>query len=203
MVTNIKTNVIGISGFAGAGKNLYASLAKNIIKTKYNINSYEFAFANILKSDLNNFISPKLADILKINFFTNNQELKNIIRPIMVEYGMLMRNLTNGTYWIKKLEHEIDSIINKNDIIFITDVRYENEMEWIQKKYNGKIIFINRILQNGNKNNAANFTEKKYTTNIQKLSNYYIEWETDIYPYKNLYDIVNKSILNLILEIKY
>lgn len=134
--------IIGISGYARSGKDLFTTVAQNILKEN-KLKSERYALAYELKSDLKDLISKKTG----IDVFTENTEEKSIIRPLLVAYGDVMRKISNGTYWTQKLESRIAK--SKADVIFITDIRYdmypEDECTWIKYKQSGKLIHLTKF----------------------------------------------------------
>ena len=131
--------IIGISGMARSGKDLFTTVAQNILKDK-GIKTDRCALAYELKNDLKDIIKDKTG----INVFTEDTKEKNIIRPLLVAYGDVMRKISEGKYWTSKVENRLSTI--KADIVFITDIRYdiypEDECYWLQRKMNGKLIHL-------------------------------------------------------------
>lgn len=139
--------IIGISGLARSGKDLFATVAADILKERGH-RVARHALATELKSDLKDLISDKA----QISAFTENTDEKNIIRPLLVAYGDMMRKLTQGKYWTRKVEDRINyraTISNDIDFNIITDIRYdtypEDECYWVQNKMSGKLIHITRF----------------------------------------------------------
>ena len=159
--------IIGVSGFAGAGKDTYYNLYKDlhpelIVK--------RFAFADELKND----IAPFLLEKLNIDIYNISPEQKTSIRPFMVWYGCYMREI-DPLYWVKKT---CDSMCqSKFDVAIITDIRFENEAKWL-KENNGTLVYIHRILQNGKILPAANTTEGENAPKVEKLADKVITWPT-------------------------
>jgi len=133
--------LIGIGGYARSGKDLFAKVATEIL-IEHGVNVDRFALAYELKNDLKDLIFNKTG----INVFTEKTEEKNIIRPLLVAYGDVMRKISNGKYWTNKLEQTIGK--SKADVGFITDIRYdhyvEDECSWLQFKQCGKLIHITK-----------------------------------------------------------
>jgi hypothetical protein len=139
--------IIGISGLARSGKDLFATVAADILKER-GLRVARHALATELKSDLKDLIFDKAL----ISAFTENTKEKNIIRPLLVAYGDMMRKLTHGKYWTQKVEDRINylaSVSNEIDFDIITDIRYdsypEDECYWVQNKMMGKLIHITRF----------------------------------------------------------
>jgi hypothetical protein len=136
--------IIGISGYARSGKDLFTSVAQKILK-EHNIKSEKFALAYELKNDLKSLIKTKVG----IDVFTDDTQEKSIIRPLLVAYGDVMRKTSEGKYWTGKIENRIAN--SKANVVFITDIRYdvypEDECTWLQNKQCGKLIHITKFKQ--------------------------------------------------------
>lgn len=131
-----KKLVILCSGFARSGKDTAANNIKNFCESNQ-IRSRIYSFAWSLKNDLRNL----LLDKFNIDSFTENNEEKNIIRPILISYGEAARKLTKGSYWWKKVQADInkDFISDSIDVAIISDGRfseYENDELQFAKSYN-------------------------------------------------------------------
>jgi len=180
--------IIGVSGFARSGKDLFTSVAQEILNEK-GIKSQKYALAYELKNDLKDLLKEKL----NIDAFTEKTEEKSIIRPILVAYGDAMRKISEGKYWTSKVE---DRIKNLNvDVVFITDIRYdiypEDECYWLQQKMKGKLVHITKFKQttvpsgrrfSKNKivkiyDSAPNEHEQTNNPKLQSKANYSFEWE--------------------------
>lgn len=135
-------NIIGISGLARSGKDLFTSVAIDILKTEHNIKAERHALAYELKLDLYDLVKLKVG----IDTFTEDTKAKTVIRPLLVAYGDVMRKTSEGKYWTQKMEQRIAH--SKADVFFVTDIRYdlypEDECNWIQRKMVGKLIHITK-----------------------------------------------------------
>ena len=102
------------------------------------------ALADLLKSDLYNFILNKIGVDMK----NMNATEKDLIRPLMVVYGSIKRQQTSGKHWTYNLQKEIKEYLKKYDIIFITDIRYayypEDELVWLKQNNNGLLVSLDR-----------------------------------------------------------
>lgn len=134
----MKNNIIGVTGFARSGKDTfykYSSQALNRAKC------HRYAFADALKEECDAFLQANLG----ISAFTEEAEEKELIRPFLVTYGTGIRRKLDPLCWIKKVEKSIvknHPASNKN-FIFITDVRFKNEAEWV-KSLGGLIVQVTR-----------------------------------------------------------
>lgn len=159
--------IIGISGAARVGKD---TLCKALIKffNSKNIKSERKSIAgDIIKKDLKGLIKNKA----NINSFTEDVYEKTLIRPLLVEYGKLMRNQTKGRYFIEKFKPNTDVIT------IIPDIRYaeyeEDELFWLKTEKNGFLIFIEHEFVSD-----ANQTEKINNKIIKKQSDFKLSWST-------------------------
>jgi hypothetical protein len=182
------SQIIGISGLARSGKDLFTSVAQLILKEN-KISSEKYALAYELKSDLKDLIKQKTG----IDVFTENTEEKNIIRPLLVAYGDVMRKISGGKYWTQKLEHRIAN--SKSDVIFITDIRYdvypEDECTWLKYKQAGKLIHVTKYKMSSAPskrristskpvkiyNGAPNDHEMLNDPKVKSKADYAFEWE--------------------------
>jgi phosphoribulokinase len=132
--------LIGIAGAARSGKD---TLCKALIEefNKLQIEAKRVSIAgDLIKRDLYKLIR----DNTNISTFTQNDNEKQVIRPMLVEYGRLMRRITNGRYFIEQLEKRI----NLDEVNIITDIRYaeysKDELFWIKEEVKGFLIFLDR-----------------------------------------------------------
>ncbi len=170
---NIK--IIGISSNgSGQGKDLLFKLLKKKLPT-----IKRFALADELKKELYSGILTEFG----VNVFNCDRKEKDIIRPKLVSYGEEMRNQTAGRYWIDKISPKIIKYLeeNPNNIACITDIRYENEVNWIKNELSGILVHIKRYNFIDNKKvyfEPPNDNEKLNSPILAKLSNYKIDWPT-------------------------
>lgn len=137
MHQNIK-GLIGIAGNAFVGKD---SICKALIK------SFEekFKIKGIRRSLAGDTIRKNLKDISKTNFNIDIEnptiEQKKLIRPFMVEYGLLMRRISEGRYFIEQFE-------DSDFVDIITDIRYteypKDELHWLKNEKKGFLVFLER-----------------------------------------------------------
>lgn len=134
-----KKTIIGVSGLARTGKNLFCDIAIKQLEEQSKI-AQQFALADELKRDCEQFIKTKLG----LDVWSEDTDVKNIFRPMLVWYGGVKRKQTQARYWIEKL---VD-IINRNnaEIVFISDIRYAeyeyDELQFI--KDNGYLVHISK-----------------------------------------------------------
>lgn len=130
--------IVGITGLARSGKDSFYNLSKPIIES-LNQKHARYAFADALKEESDELLSKYVG----ISAFTEDNSEKEIIRPFLVTYGTHIRRKLDPNCWIEKIHEKIKQNPNKDSWVFVTDVRYQNEIEWIHK-LNGKAIHITR-----------------------------------------------------------
>ena len=178
-LNGIKTNlsVIGIAGVAGSGKDTFGKIIGNVFENSGGKVNY-LSFAAKLKAEVSE-ISKKLYDIDPINC---TREEKNLIGPLLLAHGAIMREKTQGQYWI----NSIKNLIIENNINIITDVRfceYEcDEVDWIQSN-GGIVVHITRFFEeNGQRIYIMpdNEYEKRNDKTLKNKADYSFSWPTDI-----------------------
>ena len=103
------------------------------------ISCNRFAFADELKKEINDSLKAKL----NISAFTEDSKEKELIRPYLVSHGMKKRESSNGYYWIDKIKDKVANFSDKKNITIITDVRFVNEVDWINDA-GGTSVHISR-----------------------------------------------------------
>ena len=206
--------IIGISGYARSGKDLFTTVAQEVLKQR-DLKTERFALAYELKSDLKDLIHAKTG----IDVFTENTEEKNIIRPLLVAYGDVMRKITEGKYWTQKVEQRLGK--SNADVVFITDIRYdhyiEDECAWLQNKQGGKLIHVTKYVMSPmpqGKRFSKNKQTKVYQAapnehelindpKVRKRADLKIEWEDvsnqggDITKNATIVKIVTDALLEI------
>jgi hypothetical protein len=159
--------IIGISGAARSGKDTLCRALIRFFESKKIKAERKSIAGDTIKKDLKQLIKNKA----NINSFTEDIYEKTLIRPLLVEYGKLMRNQTKGRYFIEKLE------CNNKNIIIIPDIRYaeyeNDELFWIKNEKQGFLIFVDHEYISD-----ANETEKINNKIIKKQSDYKLKWST-------------------------
>ncbi len=205
--------IIGISGFARSGKDLFTTVAQQIL-TEQGFKTERYALAYELKNDLKDLIETKLG----IDVFTEKTEEKNIIRPLLVAYGDVMRKISEGKYWTNKVEQRIAK--SKADVVFITDIRYdvypEDECTWLQNKMNGNLVHITKYklstMPSGKRfsknkitkiyDSAPNEHEMLNNPKVIKRADVAIEWQdySDSSDIKS-HPIIQSTVLSVLKQI--
>lgn len=179
--------VIGLSGFAGAGKDLFFAELQ-----KADSRFVRFALADELKRELN----PFLKQMYGIDIFTCSRELKNKVRPILVEHGKIRRIDSKGTHWTNILKNQIQAfcVAAPDAIVCVTDIRYDfyenDEVSWIQQDMGGTLVHISRYeeeelisihgetVKRKKFQDAPNRDEAENDPKVKAKANYRVEWPT-------------------------
>jgi hypothetical protein len=157
----MKRKIIGLCGVARCGKDSFASFLKST-----NPNLYKRAsFAYELKKDLDPFLKSNIG----ISAFTEEPMEKEIIRPMLICWGTdVIRKKFDKDHWIKKIKKKVVENYEKGFITIIPDVRFSNEIEWINK--NGFSVYIH---QDGCE--PKGYIEKE-TLTLKRKASHFFEW---------------------------
>jgi hypothetical protein len=159
--------MIGISGYARSGKDTFGeALQKNL--AKYGVRAKTYALATQLKIDIDFLTKGDFG----ISAFTKNDDEKYIIRPLLVGYGESWRK-ANPDHWLEILDSNFES----KTLPIITDIRYENEADYILENQ-GFLLNINRVLLNGDFVKAANKEEEKNHPLVFSKCHFDLCWNT-------------------------
>lgn len=167
--------VIGLSGKSGSGKDTITDIIQKLtIKKDFIVykNSFAKSIKDILVFNLGVFDNYKEIEKNKNskdyipNFtiygepMTTRQALQNI--------GEEFKKIFGKDIWIKSLKNNIGNDYKYNSIlIIITDVRFENEFDFVKNELGGKMILVT----SPNSNNYEHISEKP----INKEYDYIIE----------------------------
>jgi hypothetical protein len=165
--SSFKYPVIGIAGAARSGKDtLCSSLIRVFNRLKIPAKRKSLA-GDLIKHDLKDLLLNKC----KIDPFTKDPREKELIRPLLVEYGKLQRAKTQGRYFINFFE------ASDTHVIIIPDIRFsehpKDEIYWLKNELNGLLIFIER-------ENVfdANETEKSNNIIIKNSADFVLKWNS-------------------------
>jgi len=167
--------MIGISGIAGAGKDLFCKLLLKRIK------GTRVALADPLKEETRGFILQKYGiDILKCSL-----EEKNKVRDFLVFYGGIKRYETKGSYWTNKAQKKVDAVKN---VPIVTDIRYaeyqNDEIHWIKYINKGTLVHLRKYCEVETSGphirrvyfDPPNEDERRNDPKLMEKADYCIEW---------------------------
>jgi hypothetical protein len=169
----LKNILIGCAGSGRVGKDTFANILRNIASNE-GYDTLSFAFADALKREIDPIIRAKYG----VSAFTQDDEEKKIIRPELVAYGKEMR-VKDRDHWVKQIQKEVEWHFRKckSTLTAVTDCRYANECEWISA-LGGRVIYIERILENGQISPPLNDEEAKNDPEIRAAADYFVTWPT-------------------------
>ena len=183
-----ENNMIGISGYARSGKDTFGEcLVKKL--SEYGINAKVYALATQLKYDIDFLTKSDFG----ISAFTKDDGEKYIIRPILVGYGESWRR-ANPDHWIKIL----DSNFEPRTLPIITDIRYENEADWILEK-KGFLLNLNRQISENEFVKPANKEEELNAPIVASKASFNLTWNT-ISDTKVIEEIVESFIISILSD---
>lgn len=110
--------IVGLCGAALSGKD---TLAKALISRGW----YRGAFADKLKEQCEPTIGK--------SFVAMSPAEKEFWRPLLVTVGELRRK-QNPNYWIDEMQSHLWQHVEPGRPVVVTDVRYTNEVQWIQRQ---------------------------------------------------------------------
>ena len=158
--------MIGITGIARSGKDTLGLSLLKIINKSSKKKAKIYSIADILKKDLNYLIKKNFG----FSSFTEDTNQKNLIRPILVEYGEAMKREHGDDVWIDKL---IKSVNFEKYIPIITDVRFDHEAKKLIDEHDAFIIHISRVGAE-----VPNDLEKQNDPKVKELSHLQYMWPT-------------------------
>ena len=131
---DLEKKIIGIGGNARSGKD---TLANNLVSilAELDIKAEKVSFANALRQSVDDFLLRELG----ISAFTEDKKEKDIIRPFLVFWGTDIMRGRDEDVWVKKLQ----SSLKEDQVNIISDLRFTNELDWIQNN-NGVSVMLSR-----------------------------------------------------------
>ena len=172
MIKDTDIKVIGLCGVAQSGKDTFCKHAIKLFADQ-NIKCMRVSFADALKADVDEFLIDKVG----ISAFTTKLKEKTLIRDFLVAYGTKLMRKIDESCWINKAGILIEENINNNVLSIITDIRYPNELKWVQESLKGKCLHISRI-NKGAYIEPANREEAEHNPVLQKLADSRLNWAT-------------------------
>lgn len=171
--------LIGICGLARCGKDSFYNFSKPFFESAGRKHK-RYAFADSLKQEADELLSKYVG----ISAFTEDSKQKEIIRPFLVTYGTHVRRKLNKNCWVDKIKDSVSRDLSEQTYVFVTDVRFKNEINWIHEM-GGEAIHITRT-----GNVAPNQEELDNDPILKKESRNHIEWGN--FNNENMNEISNK-----------
>lgn len=132
--------LIGIHGKMGAGKDTLATVIHALCPRQYRSNSFARPLKEGVKVmfgwDTNMLEDRKLKEAVD-EFWGFSP--RTAMQLLGTEYG---RRMLCDDIWIKAAEHYYAQCLESGIGVIMTDVRFENEAEWIRSKENSILIHV-------------------------------------------------------------
>lgn len=159
--------LIGLTGFARSGKDTFYDFAGAFISGRGDC-GVRMAFADVLKEECDGLTLPHAG----ISSFTTVPHEKELIRPLLVAYGTHLRRRLNPNCWIDKIRAPVNQSLENGKYVFITDVRFENEAQWIKSEGGALVTIVRQGV------GPANPDEEEQFPLILPLVDFSVEWPT-------------------------
>lgn len=148
--------IIGCGGLARSGKDTFCSIARRIL-TNNHYTTAQYSFASALKFE----VEPFVRDVCKGDVWANDTKTKTDLRDFLVWYGTTWWRSRDPLRWIRAVEAKIRADMSPAPaVVFVTDVRYPNEADWIHNAWGGYLVHVS----------AFNF-KNKFSVNISENGN--------------------------------
>ena len=175
--------VIGVSGVAGVGKDLFVETCIQELN-KTGKTGVRFALATALKDEVRDWC----LEHYNIDPVNCSREDKEKIRNFLVAHGITKRRATKGRHWVEQLCPHIKSQKDNYDYLFISDVRYadhpQDELYWIKEELQGKLVHISQYELKPTPyetikifKEPANAEEARNDPKLAEQADYNIKWE--------------------------
>jgi len=195
----LTNKVIGLSGVAGSGKDLFFTLLSKIKKCR------RISIADALKEEVN----PWTKEHYGVNSVTCSREEKELIRPFLVFHANLKRGQSQGRHWINILDKNIKNLkLDDDEVLVITDIRFDHytddEVFWLKQELNGLLVHIcNYCKVNSGgaappiivEKNPANDSEKINDPKLKINADHCIRWEFMQKPKVETYETLTKKYI--------
>ena len=128
--------LIGLCGKKSSGKDTVCTIIRAWEK-RLVLPVVRYAFADALKADIAQAFGTTVD-------FINANKKNPVMRKLLQLYGVARRE-ERATFWINKMELKLFENLGAkpNHIAIVTDVRFQNEAEFI-RGYGGRIVKIDR-----------------------------------------------------------
>lgn len=142
---------IAICGVAGAGKDSFANALVDFLNAEKDGHAKKYSLATPLKS----YFRETIFKLSGIDPCLCSREQKELIRPLLVEFGKTIRSFSKGEFWVKQLFDEFYA--SPARVAVVPDVRYTSKISGFPKdeletfKETGPVIHLERRDKGGMK----------------------------------------------------
>lgn len=170
---NMPPLVCALTGTRGTGKD---TLCTRLIELDPRFR--RFAFADALKRDL----APFIAEHFDIDVFTATGADKELIRPLLISYGMARRERDPLVWCRRTTDDGILAQYRQLDlnapllIPLITDVRFVNEVTHLRETFGAALVLVN-VVRHGSP--PPTDEELKHYDKVEALADFFLDWGGD------------------------
>jgi hypothetical protein len=175
--------IIGVSGVAGAGKDLFVETCIKEFE-KLGKTGKRFALASALKHEVRDWCLEHYG----IDSVNCPREDKEKIRSFLVAHGTTKRHASQGRHWVEQLQTQIEEQKNNYDYLFISDLRYadypKDETYWLKEELDGKLVHISQYKIEPRLNGETkifrppvNEEERRNEPMLEEEADYILQWE--------------------------
>jgi hypothetical protein len=179
--------IIAVCGKMGSGKDF---LMDNVVKPRFK-NPCTVSFADQIKINVATMNNMSIVDM----YGDKTPELRLLLQREGTELG---RNKYGPDIWIKYVENwiKLREMRVENDAYLITDCRFRNEAEWIERN-GGLLIKISAPDRNAMRLNRESGGNQEL---LEKIQSHPSETDLDDYDFKHIVDNRVSNVENSIKE---
>ena len=195
----MKTNIIGIAGVAGSGKDLFFELLSEKVKCQ------RFSLGDELKNEIREYCLCHF----NIDPTSCSRKEKNLIRKCLVSHASVKRKLTKGRYWLEKVDskiknHIFNQVLNggMSEYSCVTDIRYneyeKDEVPWLKEELGGILIHISQFkIINSQKIFVppANSDEASQDESLKRNADYCYECQFVEGPLEHVKEVLSEGVV--------
>ena len=143
-----------VAGRTGVGKTTFAE-AFTGLSVGYEEGSEDDKFGVYAIADNLKFLTVNLFKVFKdenISIYDlDNNNTKEKYRNYLQQIGTeCCRKCFGDNFWCEMLDKEIEETINSGRSVVISDIRYQNEIDYFKKKYSNHKFYVIKIERDGN-----------------------------------------------------
>jgi len=167
--------IIAIAGNATCGKDTLFRALRHELQSHDPWSSggrvERIAFADALKDEVDDFLKRTIG----ISAWTTNPDEKKLIRKFLIFWGTEFRREQDDMHWVKL---SAEKMCDPNTIYIVTDLRYENEYNWIKER-EGTVIYLDRYInEEGTLVAPANHYEAENNKFLKANADLLLAWPT-------------------------
>lgn len=139
----MSTYIVGLTGLAGSGKDTAARFLSEALEARGR-RTRLMAFADPIRQALLSMGVPSSyiydRDLKELEVPGFGASYRKLAQTLGTEWG---REMIGADIWLRVLETRLMGLHRKPDVLLITDVRMQNEADWI-RNHGGMIVRVER-----------------------------------------------------------